>query len=114
MIEFILFNFLLISFSGILYIIARTIPRLEETSQQKEEKLNLLEKFVISDLSDKIDAVVYLYIVKILRILKVLVLRLDNYLTDKLKKINIKNHFSKTDFLDLNSKKQDSEIEDKK
>lgn len=114
MIRFILVNVLLISFGGILYIVARTLPRLEEESQKKEEKLNLLEKFIISDLSYKIDAIFYFYIVKILRILKVLVLRLDNYLTNKLKKINIKNHSLKNDFFDLNSKQQNNEIEDKK
>lgn len=107
MIQFILVNILLISFGGILYIIARTLPRLEK-NQKEEEKQNLLEKFIISDLPYKVDSLIYAYLGKILRFLKVLVLRFDNYLTDKLKKVNIKNQTKKADFSDLAAKNENT------
>lgn len=110
MFEFILTNLLLISFGGILYIIAKTIPKIEIDSADKLEKKGIIEKFIVSDLPHKFDYLLNFYTGKFLRKLKVLILRFDNYLTLKLKSMNLNNNDKKIDFSDLN-KNLDQKIE---
>lgn len=109
MFEFILTNILLISFGAILYIIAKTIPKIE-TDSDSIEKNGIIEKFIVSDLPHKFDYLLNFYTGKFLRKLKVLILRFDNYLTLKLKSINLNNNDKKIDFSDLN-KNLDQKIE---
>lgn len=112
MFEFILTNILLISFGTILYFIAKTIPRIEN-DQNIEEKRGILEKFIISDLPHKFDYLLNFYSGKILRKLKVLILRFDNYLTIKLKSINLNNNDKKINFDDLNNDQKLDNLESK-
>ncbi|MCS6789219.1 MAG: hypothetical protein NZ484_01460 [Patescibacteria group bacterium] len=102
MLEFILTNILLISFGGILFLIAKAIPRIDGENLSNEKK-GLLEKFIISDLPHKFDSLLIFYMGKFLRKLKVLILRLDNYLTLKLKSMNLNNNDRKIDFKDLSN-----------
>lgn len=104
MIKFILINILLISVGGILYIIARSLPRIEESEQKKE---SFLEKFILSSLPHKIDSIINFYTLKFLRRLKITILRLDNYLTEKLKKLTNSSQ-KKIDFSELNNSNKEN------
>lgn len=104
MLEFILINILFISLGGILYIIAKTLPRINEEENEIFQKKSNLEKFVISDLPHKFDEALNFYTGKFFRKLKILILRLDNYLTDKLKSMNLNGDDKKINFSDLNGK----------
>jgi hypothetical protein len=110
MIQFILMNALFISIGGIIYIILKTLPQIEEVQSPKE---SFLEKFIISELPHKIDAIFNFYLSKILRRLKILVLKLDNYLSEKLKNININGNSEnkKIDFWGLGNKEETSKNE---
>lgn len=102
MLEFFLINIILIFFSGILYIIARSLPRINEENISNSNK-NFLDRFIISDFPNKIDSLINFYIVKFFRKFKILLLRFDNYITEKLKKMNLDNNGDKKiDFNGLN------------
>ncbi len=105
MIKFILINILFVSTGGIIYIFLKTLPRLEEADSPK---INALDKFIISDLPHKIDYTFNLYFGKFLRKIKVLLLKFDNYLSEKIKKLNSKTDIKKIDFSDLNNNLEDS------
>jgi hypothetical protein len=109
MLEFILINILFISLGGILYIIAKTLPRIDENGDQIIEKKSNLEKFIISDLPHKFDKNLNFYTGKFFRKLKILILRLDNYLTHKLKNMNLNGEDKKINFNDLNGKSEDKQ-----
>jgi hypothetical protein len=114
MLQFILMNVLFISLGGIIYIILKTLPKIEE--ENSNEKIGFLEKFIISELPHKIDSAFNFYLSKILRRFKILILKLDNYLTEKLKKFNINGNgeSKKIDFFNLNNQdKQEEESKDK-
>ena len=87
MLQFILTNILLIAIGGMLYLFVRTLPRMGE-SEVKEEKRTVFERWVMSEIPHEIDKVLNATMGKLFRKLKVLLLRLDNYLTARLKKIH--------------------------
>jgi len=100
MLEFFLINILFISFGVILYIIARSLPRINEENINVS-KDNFLDKFIVSDFPHKIDSLINFYTVKFFRKFKVLLLRFDNYITERLKKMT-NNEDKKIDFNNLN------------
>jgi len=67
-----------------LYLLARTLPRLEESQTDRK---GFLERWFASDIPEKVDLVLNQFLVKFLRKLKVLLLRVDNSLSTHLKKI---------------------------
>ena len=87
MTQFILTNVLLISVGGILYIFVRSLPRIGEREVQPEKR-TIFERWVMSDIPHEIDRALNATLGKLFRKLKVLLLRLDNYLTSRLKKIH--------------------------
>jgi len=101
MLEFFLINILFISFGVILYIIARSLPRINEENINAS-KDNFLDKFIVSDFPHKIDSLINFYTVKFFRKFKVLLLRFDNYITERLKKMTNNNEDKKIDFNNLN------------
>jgi len=84
MLQFIAANILMISLGGLLYMIARTIPRLED--KEEADNKNIVERFVMSDMPQRVDAVVNTFTGKVFRRLKVALMKLDNFLTDRIKK----------------------------
>jgi hypothetical protein len=86
MLQFIFANLLMVSLGTILYLFARSLPRLQE--EHAEKSASLLERLVTSDIPHKFDRAVSLWAGKAFRRMKILSMRFDNYLTDKLKKIN--------------------------
>jgi len=85
MFQFILTNILMVSLGIILYLAVRTLPRIEDTGTP--EKRGLLERWVTSEMPEKIDAALNGFLAKFLRKTRVLVLKLDNSLTGHLKKV---------------------------
>jgi hypothetical protein len=83
--QFIFTNLLMISLGTILYLVVRSLPRIEE---EETKKPNLLERWILSDIPAKLDRSINAYAGKLFRKLKVYVMRLDNFLTEKLKKMN--------------------------
>ncbi len=111
MIQFVLTNFLFISIGGIIYIIIKTLPKIEDNESQ--EKIGVLDKFIISDLPHQIDKSFNFYLGKILRKTKVLVLKLDNYLGEKLKNFNSgENGSKKIDFSNFNNESTNEKKEE--
>jgi len=101
MLEFFLINILFISFGIILYIITRSLPRINEENINTS-KDSFLDKFINSDFPHKIDSLINFYTVKFFRKFKVLLLRFDNYITERLKKMTNNNEDKKIDFNNLN------------
>lgn len=87
MAQFILTNIFLISVGTVIYMMVRALPRIDG-AETSERKPTLIERWVNSGIPEKLDAITSSYAGKLLRKLKVVVLRLDNYLTEKLKKAN--------------------------
>jgi hypothetical protein len=81
---FIFTNLLMISLGTILYLTARSLPRIGEDEGKKP---NLLERWILSDIPHKLDLAARAYTGKLFRKLKVYIMRLDNFLTERLKKM---------------------------
>lgn len=86
MLQYIFANVLMLSLGTILYLFAKTIPRLQE--EAGEHEASFLERWVTSEMPHQLDRAISSWAGKLFRKLKVLSLRLDNYLTEKLKKLN--------------------------
>lgn len=86
MVQFIFTNLLMISLGTILYLVVRSLPRISEEEETK--KPNILERWIISDIPYRLDLMVNAYAGKLFRKLKVYVMRLDNFLTERLKKMS--------------------------
>jgi len=94
MIQFLLTNVFFLAVGTVLYIVVRTLPRLgEETAAPARQ--SIIERLVMSDIPHRVDVVLNAMLGKSFRKMKVLSLRFDNYLTDKLKKINTHSGASK-------------------
>src|SRR2546425_1186605 len=85
MFQFIVTNILMVSFGTVLYLVVRTLPRIEETGEP--EKRGLLERWVTSEMPEKVDITLKNFLIKFLRRFRVVVLKLDNSVTKHLKKI---------------------------
>ena len=86
MFQFIVVNVLMLSLGTALYLIARALPRVEEAGGVK--KSGIVERWVNSQVPEKIDVVLNGFLVKILRRLKVLLLKVDNSISRHMKKVN--------------------------
>lgn len=87
MLQLILTNVLMLALGAILYLSARSLPRLadEETT---ERQYSWIERWVMSDIPHKVDQALNLWAGKLFRKVKIYLLRLDNYLTTQLKRMN--------------------------
>ncbi|MEK7110490.1 MAG: hypothetical protein AAB867_01405 [Patescibacteria group bacterium] len=90
MFQFILTDILMFALGVMLYLAARSLPRISEDGAPVEAKRTVFERFVMSDIPHRVDAIMNTQSGKLLRRLKVLMLRFDNYLTERLKKIHTK------------------------
>ncbi|GEM_PF-678824 len=84
MLQFILTDILMLSFGIMLYLVARSLPRIEE---EPSGKPNMLDRWAASDIPEKIDAAFNTFLLKFLRKLKLTLLKADNVITRHLKKI---------------------------
>ncbi len=95
MVQFILTTILMASLGTMLYLMARSLPRVGE---EVSDKKNFFDRLASSEIPEKIDTAFNGFLLKYLRKLKVILLKVDNFITEKLKKIssngNLK-HFGK-------------------
>lgn len=87
MLQFILTNIFLIAAGAFLFLMIRALPRIGEEAVPKDKK-TIFERWVMSEIPHRIDAVLNASLGKLFRKTKVLVMRLDNYLTARLKKMS--------------------------
>ncbi len=85
MFQFIFTNILMISAGALIYVVARALPRLEPEPQP--EKKNILERWIASEVPEKVDTALNGFTVKFLRKVKVLLLKTDNALSGHLQRI---------------------------
>lgn len=109
MFQFIVTTILMLSLGTILYIIARSLPRIKEETEQPKQ--TFLDRFIMSDIPHKVDAAINTFSGKLCRKLKVFLLKFDNYLSEWLKKRGEAaangNGKPKIDFAELNSDKEE-------
>lgn len=98
MLLFVLQNLIMISFGIIIVLVVRTLPRLEDGV---EVKRGYLERLIASDLPHRMDTVMNSAMGKFYRRMKVMLLRWDNTLTDKIKNISTDDSAKKIDFKDI-------------
>lgn len=91
--QFIVTNVFLISAGAVLYLFARTLPRVEFESDA--EKKGLFERWIKSGMPERIDAAMNGFLFKTLKKLRVLLLRFDNTIGDRIKKMQSDTHTAK-------------------
>lgn len=89
MFQFIVTNVLMVSLAAIFYLILGALPRIGEDENTK--KMGILERWIQSGAPERIDAALNGFLFKFLRKLKVFSLRVDNFLTESLKKVKAEN-----------------------
>src|SRR5665213_155010 len=77
--------FLMFSLSAVLYLMVRALPRIADGPVS--ERRGLLDRWAHSEIPEKIDGAFNTWLLKFLRKFKVLVLKLDNAVTNHLHKI---------------------------
>lgn len=106
MFQFIVTNIFMISLGTILYVTVRTLPRIEEGGAP--ERKGILERWIASEIPEKLDAAFNSFLAKFLRKLKVWLLKVDNFISEHLKKIKPENGNGKTkpaiDFSEISGK----------
>ena len=86
MLQFVLTNILMVSLGTILYVSVRTLPRIEESGAG--EKKGMLERWIASEIPEKIDRALNGFLFKFLRKFRIVLLKTDNSVSERLKKIN--------------------------
>ncbi|TSC60367.1 MAG: hypothetical protein LiPW15_245 [Parcubacteria group bacterium LiPW_15] len=111
MFTFIITNIFLISLAAILFMVARVLPRIETPAE--EIKQSPLEKWVTSGVPEKVDAVLNAFFAKFLRRAKVVIMRVDNSVTNRLQNFAKKegNGKPKPDFKEITGEKPQEENE---
>ncbi len=115
MLQFILTTVLMASLGTMLYLVARSLPRVGEEASGKQ---NFLDRLSSSEIPEKIDAAFNNFLTKSLRRTKVVLMKVDNFINDKLKRVSPNgNGKPKIDFKDLaetNEEKTEEASSDKK
>lgn len=114
MLQFFVTTIFMISLGTILYVLVRSLPRIDEEPSGVSER-SALERWVASEIPERIDGVVNAFMGKFLRKLKIFLLKVDNSLTDRLQKIKSPNGSQKPkiDFADLGANSNTLESESK-
>ena len=86
MLQFILTDIVMLSLGALLYLVARSLPRLEE-GEPSPDTHPLIDRLLHSHIPHKIDVAVNAYSGKLFRRLKIVLMKLDNHLTNRLKNI---------------------------
>src|ERR1700688_4477270 len=109
MLEFIFTIILMASLSVVLYLMVQALPRL--TEEPHTERKNFLDRWAHSEIPEKVDASLNGFLLKLLRRIRVLVLKLDNSLSNHLQKIRHDENSKKSniDFKEISGQNKDSE-----
>lgn len=84
MAQFILTDIVMLSLGALLFMVARALPRITEDGPA-QAKPTLVERWFMSDLPHKVDAILVSGMKKLFRRLKITLMKVDNYLTGRLK-----------------------------
>lgn len=87
MVQFILTYLALISFGVLLVLVARSWPRIKDESPEAQGRFT---RWLITEMPHEADAFLDRWVEKLFRRLKVIVLRIDNFLTERLRSANLK------------------------
>ena len=88
MVEFIFTTILMLCLGTVLYLMVRALPRIEEVSEGVGEgNKSLLERWVHSEIPERIDAAFSGFMLKFLRRVKIIVLRIVNAIAKGLRKM---------------------------
>jgi len=104
MVFFVFTLILMFALSGVLYLMVRALPRIDEASAGGEanERRSLLDRWARSEMPEKLDAWLNEFLLKFLRKFKVALLKLDNMASTRLRKIhNEKQEKAPIDFKDI-------------
>ena len=99
MFQFIVTNILMLSLGTVLYIVVRTLPRIQDDGTT--EKKGVLERWIASEIPEKIDRALNGFLFKFLRKTKVILLKADNSVSEQLKKIKPEGANGKTPAIDF-------------
>lgn len=86
MIQFVLLNLLMISLAAILFVFVRTLPRIETREAVKQ---GIFERWITSRFPERMDQFFSGLFMRTLRKAKVLVLKADNILNQKLERLKL-------------------------
>jgi len=91
MYDFFVQSAVFLSLGVVLYLVAKALPRISDNGSDELDKKASSSSFVSSSALEKADALVHSSFEKILRRLKVIVLKADNFITTSLGKIKSKS-----------------------
>ncbi len=110
MLEFILANIAMVSVGMVLFLIAHSLPRVGESATEPKW---FIERWVTSEFPEKLDGAFNSFAGKSLRKLRVILLKIDNVVSESLKKIKSGNGANKAlDFKEIMGDK--GEVQSKK
>lgn len=115
MIFFVFTLLLMFSLSGVLYLMVRALPRIEEGAADSggfgSEPRSWLDRWAHSEMPEKLDAWFNGFMLKFLRKFKVSVLKLDNMISTRLRKIHHEKNENdkKIDFKDITEQNKEGE-----
>ncbi len=89
MVEFVFTTILMVCLSAVLYLMVRTLPRIEEEPTTGKVG-GFLDRWAHSQIPEKIDIALNGFLFKFLRKIKVVILKLDNTLGSHLQKMKAK------------------------
>lgn len=100
MFQFVVTNILMVSLGIVLYLVARALPRVDETSRPAHGPLG---RWITSEIPERVDTALNNFLGKFLRRTKVFLLKIDNMLTEHIKKTKTENGSGKAriDFNDI-------------
>jgi len=90
MLQFIVVNLIFIALGVILYLVVRTLPRLGD-EHAHPQPVTIFERLIVSEIPERIDAALNAFLGKTLRKTRVVLMRLDNFVSKWLARIKTKN-----------------------
>ncbi len=110
MAAFIFTDILMVSFSAVLYLMVRALPRVTE---EPPAKTGFLDRLAHSQLPEKLDAALNGFLLKFLRKVKIVILKIDNLLASHLQQIKSKENAEKSgiDFKDMTGENKETETQ---
>lgn len=109
MLEFILTNVFLLSIGTVIFVSARSLPRIEDGADVHR---GFFEQWLHSEVPEKVDAALNSFFVKILRRVKASLIKADSAVSHRLKRISESSGAHgkpKIDFREINGKHRDSD-----
>ena len=101
----------MLSLGTILYLLIRALPRIDE-SETTPVKASILERWLTSEIPEKIDVILNNFLGKFFRKSKIFLLKIDNYITrrlEKMKSVGVQNGKSSLDFKQIVENKNEKE-----